>query len=479
MEIRAKVALSLPNTYYKVTLKYDTFEKATFDSYLVASVVANAKSEEEAKQYIDDITGNGSLNPHFRRLYSEISKMTKEQVQGIIEDSLYPITVVDKTHNFRYYKNLDVTKMGDRVYSGNLENSQQLIQMIMPKNQSAKFLGIEYEIGEGVVKKDNYNAIFAEGEIMVDLGDGNFYPITKEDFLTAFEKDDNLESKWMPKIGNTITSGNWNVVTKIVVDTWGKDKFSYIDESGNLSVLLSDCIKVTEVISAYDLLFYKETRFNFSDKNQKQCLEAVKFLKDSKMINEYKTKSLVSLLKIVPDLFAQEIVQYILTRKNSKEIAEIGLMLVKQGLLKGWGKDVLISIKRSVPQSEYKHLYQIDPTLDFDVTDLLAIDLTDLTDADRIRVKAYISERNNIMKEIKMMIGDMTTSGVRQKLKRLQKDNVVNDVKKFLNDYQGHNEGELEEMSLEQLKKEYEKIKAKYNGNYLKVKERCDKLEDK
>ena len=44
MEIRARVPLSLPNIYYKVTLKYDTFQKATYDSYLMACLVANSRN---------------------------------------------------------------------------------------------------------------------------------------------------------------------------------------------------------------------------------------------------------------------------------------------------------------------------------------------------------------------------------------------------------------------------------------------------
>ena len=123
MEIRAKVALSLPNKFYKVVLKYDTFEKATYDSYLVASIVANAKNEKDAMEYIDEITGNGSLNPHFKKLYEEISKMTKEQVEGILKDSLYPITVVDKSHHFKYYEMFDATRMNNKVFPGNLENN--------------------------------------------------------------------------------------------------------------------------------------------------------------------------------------------------------------------------------------------------------------------------------------------------------------------------------------------------------------------
>ena len=478
MEIRAKVALSLPNQFYKVVLKYDTFEKATYDSYLIASVVAHAKSEQEAMEYIDQITGNGSLNPHFKKLFEEISKMSKEQIEGILKNSLYPITVVDKTHHFKYYEMFNATRMNNKVFSGNLEKNPKLVDMVMPKDKDAKFLSIDFETEPGTVKKDNYNAIFLESEIKVDLDDGQYYAISKDNFLSVFENDGSLESEWMPTIRTEITSGNWNVLTKSVVDTWGKDRFTFKNSDGNLVVLLTDCIKITEVITAYDLFFYKETRYNFSKANTKQCLEAIEYLKDSKLINEYKTKSLITILAVIPDINAQQVVQFVLNRKNSKEIAEFGLMLIKSGLEKGWDKEVLMSIKKSVPQREYKYLYRINNDLGFEVSDLLDIDETDLNEADKMRVRAYVSERNNLLNEIKMMIGDMTTSGIRQKLKSLQKDSVVNSVKKFLNEYQGHNEGELEEMTLEQVKKEYEKIKAMYNGNYAKVKERCEKIGD-
>lgn len=479
MEIRAKVALSLPNRFYKVTLKYDTFEKATYDSYLIASVVANAKDEKEAMNYIDEITGNGSLNPHFKKLYGEISKMTQEQVQGILKDSLYPITVVDKSHHFKYYQMFDATRMANKVFPGNLVDYSKLPDILMPKDRDAKFLSIEFEGEEGRVNKDNYDAIFSDNEIKVDLDDGQYYPISKNDFLSVFENDVNITSELMPKIGNEVTGGNWNVLTQDVADTWGQERFTYRTNEGNLAVLLSNCIKETQVVTAYDLLFYKETRYDFSLKNANKCLEALKFLEVSKNINEYKTKNLIFLLSVVPDINAQHIVQYCLVRKNSKEIAEFGLTLIKGGLEKGWGKEVLLSIKNSVPQRDYKFLYKINSDLNFEVTDLLDIDDADLVEADKIRKSAYVAKRDNLIKEIKFMIGDMTTSGVRQKLKSLQKDNVVNSVKNFLNKYQGHNEGELESMSLEQIQKEYDSIKGMYNGNYAKVKERCDKMEDK
>ena len=479
MEIRAKVALSLPNKYYRITLKYDTFEKATYDAFLIASVVANAKNEKEAMEYIDDITGNGSLNPHFKKLYEEISKMSKEQIDGILNDSLYPVTVVDRSRHFKYYEMFNATRMDNKVYSGNLEANPNLVSMIMPKDKDAKFLSIEFESEDGRIQKDNYNAVFSENDIKVDLDNNQYYSISKDDFLKVFENDSDLSSEYMPTIKTTISQGNWNVLTRAVVDTWGKDKLTYMNQDGNLAVIQPDCIKVTEVIMVFDLFFYKETRYNFTSGNKEKVEEALQFLMDSKHINEYKTRGLISLLSVVSDRKAQAIIQYLLGRKDSKEIAEFGLKLIKTGLEKDWEKETLLSIKKTVPQADYRYLYRINPDLGFEVADLLDIDNVDLTEADLMRKRAYLAERNNILDSIKKMIGDMTTSGVRQKLKSLQKDSVVISVKKFLDENQGHNKGTIESMSLEQLKKEYEKISAMYNGNYAKVKERCDKLESK
>ena len=478
MELRAKVALSLPNKFYTITLKYDTFEKATYDAYLIASLVANAPNEEEAMQYIDDITGNGSLNPHFRNLYDEISKMTKEQINGILEDSLYPITVVDKSHHFKYYEMFNVSRMNNKVFSGNLENNPKLAEMIMPKEKGTKFLSIEFEGKEGNIQKDNYNAIFYDNAIGVDLGDGQYYSISKDNFLEVFDNDNNLQSNFMPKIGKIASPGNWNVLTKAVVDTWGKNKLTYKDNEGNLAVLQQDCIKVTEVITAFDLFFYKETRYDFIANNRERCENALDFLMASKNINEFKNKSLASLIYASGEKKAQAVVQFFLDRKDSKEIAEIGLKLIKSGLEKGWDKNILIAIKKFTPQNDYPYLYRINSNLNFSVTDLLNIDNIDLTEADLIKKKAYLAEKENLINAIKMMMGDITTSGVREKIKRLQKDNVVTIVKKFLNENQGHNEGKYASMSLEDLKKEYEKLKTMYNGNFAKIRERCDKLDN-
>ena len=474
MEIKAKVALSLPNQFYKVVLKYDTFEKATYDSYLIASLIHNTNNENDALEYIDDITGKGSLNSHFKKLYGEISKLTPAQIDGILNDSLYPITVIDRKHHFKYYKMFDATRMDGTVYQHNLSNDiKKLKDLIMPKGSDVKFLSIDFEEEEGTVKQNVYDAIFTENEIKVDLDGGNYLPISKTDFDEVYSNDLVDIYRYRGTIKNQISSGNWNVLNNAVLDTLAKLKQYYIDDDGNYCELLSNCVKKTEVINVFSLYFYKETKYDYNIKNAKICEEAVNYLIESKNINEFKTKNLVYLLAAVNDKTAQKVIQYILGRKDSKELAELGLKLIKQGLEKGWESETLQSIKRIVSKGEIKYLYRIDPSIGYDLEDILMIDDIELSNEDLNRKNEYISHRNNIIKEMNLMVGEIMNSGIREKMKSLKtKDSVYKTLNDFIKEYSAHNRNDYESMSLENLTKIYNKIKGIYSGAFSNIKKR-------
>lgn len=477
-QIRAKIALSLPNTFYKLVVKYDTFEEATFDSYLVASLIKNSNSKGDAMRYISEITGNGSLNKHFKKLYEEISKFQSEQIDGIVNNSLYPVTVVDAKHHMEYYPMLNATRFNDKVYEGKLVNDYDLIsKVVLPARDDIKLLSIESNEEEGVVIKDNYDAIFTETGIQVDLGDGKYFPISNNDFYSVFDFNDSyLDSEWLPKIGTEITDGNWTVLSNEVVSYFGKDRFTYKDNENNLVVLYNDSIKVTEVIKAYGLYFYKDTKYNISKKNAARCEAALNYLMESNKINEYKTRSLINLLYSVSDLLAQKVVIYILSRKNSKEISQFGLELIKNGLEKNWTDSVLSSIKSITPPVDIKYIYRINSNLNYELKDLLNIDDTDLEEIDRLKKQSYLSERKTYLDEISRMIGEITTSGVREKMKKLDKDNEIIALNKFCNEYVGHSKIKFDELDDVSLKNRYNEIKAVYDGRYRKILARCNEL---
>lgn len=479
MEIRARVALSLPSTFYKITLKYDTFEKATYDSYLMASLVANSKNKTEAYNYIDEITGKGSLNSHFKKLYDQISAFTSDQINSILTNSLFPITVVDQKHHFNYYSMFKATRMDNKVFDGNLiSDEEKLKSLIMPKGKDIKFLSLDYVEEPATIKLDNYNAIFSNDEIKVDLDNGQYYSISKEDFNEVHANDVINLGGYLGRVETSITEGSWNVLAKNVVDTFDKTAFTYCDSDNIHCTLLPNCIKTTEIIKIFDLFFYKETKYDFTKRNAKKCRDALNYLLESNKINEFKTKSLIGLLLSVDDLTAQRVVTYILSRKGSKEISEVGIRLIKSGLEKGWNKESLLEMKKQVPSDDYKYLYRIDSDLNFEIEDILDIDTTDLTEADRIRRNEYLSEKENMLKQMNLWIGEITNSGIREKIKLLSKSALKDSVKKFVDKRTGHNQKDYRNMNMQQLKKEYEEIKAMYNGDYQAMLKEIEKIEE-
>lgn len=479
MQIHARVSLSLPNKFYRTILKYDTYQKATYDSYIIACLIKNAKNKKEAMEYIDELTGNGSLNPHFKKLYDEISDFTPEQIDGIIRNSLFPVTMVEKGH-FKYYEMFNATRFNDKVYNGNLREQEEFLkQRLLPKEDGIKFLSLEFEEGEGTIKKDTYDAIFSDTGITVNLDNNQYYPISKEDFYKVYEVENLDLSEYNGIVGSQITSGQWYVLTQNVLDTFKKDQFSYRDKNGNYAVILPEYIKVTEVISVFDLHFYKETKYEFNKSNKEIIEEAIEQLMDNGWANNYKVKSLVRMLYFINDEIGKSVVEYVLKRKDSKEVAEFSMKIIKSGFVKGWPKEVLLSIKRSVASSDYKYLYLIDSDLGFVAEDFLDIDDADLIEIHRLQKKAYLEERKNLIKDITMWLGEIcSVSGIRERSKKLQKNQTVIALNEFIKKYSAHSKINWENKSTEELKKEHEYIKNIYNGVYQKVLAAVKKKED-
>lgn len=482
MEIKARVSLSLPNTFYKITLHYDTYQKATYDSYLVASLIKNAETQEEAFEYIDEICGQGSLNVHFRNLYEEISKFSESQIDGILKNSLYPVTMKVIDH-FKYYKMFDASRFKNKVFKGNLYDNQELLkEVMMPKSENATFLDIQFEDEPGAVKKDVYDAVFSEDKIMVNLDDNTFMPISKSEFDNVYEGQNMDISAYPGKVGEEITGGQWNALSQTIIDAISKDRFVYLNNDKNVVSIFNEYIKVTSVISVFGIYFFKETKYDFIKSNAKVIEEAIQQLIDNGWINEYKTKSLVRMLMVVSDDSAKSVVEYVLHRKDSKEIAEVGLMLVRNGYEKGWQKESLSTMKKFATPQHINYLYKLDNSLGFDINELLLVDKNILSEADAIKVKAYENERKNVLDQMDKMLGNIMNSGVRERMKSLKtKDSVYQQLNDFIKKKSAHLKltKDYESMTLEQLTKEYELIKRMFEGPFQNIKARLEKEENK
>lgn len=461
-------------------LRYDTYQKATYDSYLVASLIKNSKNQKEAFEYIEDICGQGSLNAHFKRLYEEISGFTESQIDGIIENSLYPVTMMVSDH-FKYYEMFNASRFRNKVFEGNLfDNQEMLKQVMMPKDGKSSFLDISFESEPGLVKRDVYDAIFSEESILVDLDDNKYLPISKEEFDKVYEGQSLNFSFYPCKISNEITRGQWSALSQTILDAMLKERFTFKDIDDNLGSIFNEYIKVTSVINVFGIYFFKETKYDFIKSNSFRCEEAVEQLLSNGWINEYKTRSLVRLLSAVSDKTAKNVVEYVLNRKDSKELAEVGLTLIKNGYEKGWSKEALLSMKKFATPIHINYLYNIDNSLGYSIDELLQVDKNALSEADAIKVRAYITERDNMIDQMNKMVGEIMNSGVREKMKSLKtKDSVYKQLNDFIKESSAHLKKDYSAMSLEQLTVEYNGIKRVYEGSFQNIMQRLTKEENK
>ena len=128
--VQINLKLNLRKIKYIIKVSYNTFEKATYDQYLMASLALRSKDERSAYQYIDDITGSGSLNAHFKQLYDKAHKLDENQLKNIMGNSMYPMRKIDKNNSYDYYPELNVSVFNNKLYEGDFGKYEDLIQRL-------------------------------------------------------------------------------------------------------------------------------------------------------------------------------------------------------------------------------------------------------------------------------------------------------------------------------------------------------------
>ena len=154
--VQINLKLRLSKIKYGIKVSYNTFEKATFDQFLMASVALRSESYEDAKTYIDNITGSGSLNAHFKQLYEKASKLDKNQLADIMNNSMYPMLKIDKSNSYDYEPN-----NYSHNYSFGYNNKKK------EKVKSDAYVNVN--------NKEKYISQYEDGFFEDDDGDWNIY----------------------------------------------------------------------------------------------------------------------------------------------------------------------------------------------------------------------------------------------------------------------------------------------------------------
>ncbi len=466
MSIQARVQLKFPKQFKTLCLEYHTFEKASFDQYLAASIAYRTIGVRQSNNYIDDLTGQGSLNEHFKKIVSKVREFSKESIKKILENSLFPMTKIDKTNKFLYYPMFDISVLNNRIFKDvskysleELKDELLLDYDIINTNIEVKELDEKYESYSVRFSKDKNEILIAESWI----------PLEKNLLSECCKKQEININKYPGRIDEVVDGDDWILLSDAYFNTLFARK-GFLDKDNNYCILTNDYIKVTEIVKIAELYFYREKKIEFTKENRYYCELVLNNLYNNSMINEIKTKTLVQLLDASSDITTQAIINYVLSRKSSKELAIIGMKLIKNGLEKNWELEALNGIKEFAISSDYNILYKINNIIKFEIHELAKIDSDILSIEDRKKKEDYLNERKNKTSEIQRVLGIIADSGLRENIKKVlnQSDHKVKQFNKYCNELLAHSSKSSDDLSDEQLNNKYKKILEFYNL-YLEI----------
>lgn len=467
-EIEARVPLTLLKVKTTIVVSYNTYERATWDQYLAASIVDSATSDEEAVLFVDEITGKGSLNCHFKKLLDKVQKMDLDTRHKILSDNLYPITKIDKTNSFDYYPTLNVSVYSTKIHEGNLSDySREELKILL--NIQGDIIDIQFELKEDN-RQDRYSVRFGDNTVKICIKQ-NWLPLSSEQFNQSYNTDINDIGRYEGNIRGIGEGERWSVLTNSVLDSLCDDKFCYYDEEGD-HVSIGDSLEKTQIINVYGLYLYRRTKVDYSGKNGDKCQRALEHLLRNDLLFDFPQKSLAKLTRSVKNHSQQDVVNYVLSRRDDSDMAEIGANLISHGATEGWGKEALLSIKKE-SKGSLTALYKISSDLDYTDAELSTIDSKVLSIEHKERVKAYKANRDAIIKEIRGIIGEITSSGIRQRMKSLKKTDMTKKLTEELNRYIGHQKDDISKYTDSELDDYLSKVKVMYQ-HYLEVKKQLD-----
>ena len=446
MSLEALLMLKLNKELKGIKVTYNTFEKASFDQYLSASIALRTDNEQEAHDYIDDITGAGSLNAHLKSMYAKSSKLSADQLEAVMSNSMYPVLKIDTSNKYDYYPELNVSVFHNKVYEGDLGTYDNLIELLYIRE---KVIDCSVNTIKQFDRPDPYTVAFDNDTIKVKLI-GKWVEMSSDLFASAYTNQLNTLYKYQGTIHKGVDGTGWRTLTNSTIGNMFSSNNYYYDEKGDHCLIREDGVRKTILSQIYDLYIYREENLPYQGRRD-VCEKALKILRENNSINEVKTRSLVTILRNCDDLSAQDTINYVLARKDSKELAQLGLILLANGLEKNWTASSHLAFLKFAETSQFNIVYKANPTFNYTIDQLLAINPDLLTSEHKQRVDAYNLDVDNKRHQYITIIGEVTTSSLRENVKKLKSTADTKRFTKLANELIGHSKINIENASPKQV----------------------------
>lgn len=463
MSLQVLLMLKLNKELKCIKVTYNTFEKATFDEYLAASIALHTDGEEAAHGYIDDITGAGSLNAHLKNMYANASKLDEAQLEAVMNNSMYPVLKIDTSNKYDYYPELNVSVFHNKVYEGDFGLYPDVVKHLYIKES---VIDCSVNRVKQFYRPEPYTVTFQDDAFKLKLID-KWLDMPNELFAAAYTNQLNTIDKYQGTVHSGVDGTGWKILTNSTIGNMFSSKNFYYDEDGDHCLIREEDVRKTVISKVANLHIYKEQIIPYQS-NREVCQQALAVLRKNNSVNEMKTKSLVKILANCDDLAAQDTINYVLQRKDSKELAQLGLTLLANGLEKNWSQTTHLAFLKFAEAHQLSAVYKTNPHFDYSIDQLLAVNPDYLTDKHRKTVDAYKQDLDNKREQYKKIIGDVTARSLRDNVKKLKATDDTKRFTKLTNNLIGHSKINIANASAKQVEDLLKQA--------LEMKELADKL---
>ena len=292
-----------------------------------------------------------------------------------------------------------------------------------------------------------------DNKIEILLND-NWVEIEEELFKNILVHEVESIEGYQGKLSELIENKQWNLLTNSKLNNMLQADNFYIQDGNHYQITRMGVTK-TIVSNAFGIYLYNEIKFDYTPNNKEICEQVIKTMIENSKINEFKTKVLLDILKVVSDSLSQEVINYLLIRKESKELSIFGLNLVFNGLEKGWHWETINEFKKFADsRKELFYVYRLNNELNFSIEELVKIyqfDRTILINEHLNQVEDYYKNINEMKNNIKNIYGEIMASGTREETSKLKNTPEIKSFRKSINKFIAHNKKNIDEMSFEQI----------------------------
>ena len=447
MNLQANLKLALSKQRYKITVAYNTFEKARYDQYLCASLALRAETRDQALMYINEITGDGSLNAHFSKLYYEAAKLSKQELETVLESSMYPILKIDASNSYDYYPELDVSVYRRRVFQGNLtkRSAKDIAVMVGIKEPLVK---CEFSEGKSEQKPEPYTTKLTDGGVFVCIC-GEWISISESSFASVLVTERLPLERYEGEILRSPDGEGWSLLTASTLNSFCNDRCHYYESGKYYRIRDYDVQKIT-VANTAGLYLYRQETVSFKG-NAELCEKVLKQLIKSDGLKLRKPNAVIELLKQVSDSLKQTALQHLIVYNKDRQYIDYGLSLLSDGLHDGWNANILTAFLKYAGAREIELIYHCNRDLQYSLDQLLQLPRELLKPEHMDRVQKHEADLEKRREIVRKVIGEVTTSGLRERSKELVSDAETKQFSKLCNKLIGHVDTDLATLSEKEL----------------------------